>query len=413
MNRRDFFRTSTLGAATGIGATSVAATTPDPIPATQWKPAPDLGTHYEVFEKLSARCEPSMSFLNPAYGDPISWTQEARKTLQACLLYRDQTRDLAPEVVSQEDCGDFTRERVVINTTAGHRAALYLLIPKGLSKPAPAIVALHDHGGFYLWGKEKITAVEPIHPELQRFKDQYYSGRNIADELARLGYVVVIPDMMHWGERGMYFEADPERIRNRTAEVTAEDIKQFNARSWAHEELIGRTALATGTTFSGIITWDDLCAADYLCSRPEVDEERVGCVGLSLGSVRSIFLGALHPKVRASVAVCWMAEYQALVRNNVRWAVGFTKLVPGLYSKLDWPDLAGLHWPGALMTINGLQDELYPLASAKSAVAKIERIFEKMGVSENYEGVFFDAPHEFNREMQEKAFAWLAIQLAK
>jgi len=137
----------------------------------------------------------------------------------------------------------------------------------------------------------------------------------------------------------------------------------------------------------------------------------VGCVGLSVGSVRSIFLGALHEKVRASVAVCWMAEYQALVRNNVRWAVGFTKLVPGLYGKLDWPDLAGLHWPGSLMTINGLKDELYPLDAAQRAVKKAEAIYAKMENPERYEGVFFDGPHEFNADMQAKAFGWLDGQL--
>jgi dienelactone hydrolase len=289
---------------------------------------------------------------------------------------------------------------------------MYVLIPDGLTQRAPAIVALHDHGGFYFWGKEKLVGVEPVHPELQQFKDKYYGGLNLADELARRGYVVAVPDMMHWGERGMYFEADPPRIKNRTLEVSKEDITQFNARSWAHEETIGRTALTCGTTWSGIITNDDYRATDYLLSRPEVDSDRVGCMGLSLGSVRSIFLGALHPKVRASVAVCWMSEYQPLVRNNVRWAVGFTKLVPGLYGKLDWPDLAGLHWPGALMTVNGLKDELHPLAAAKGAVDKAERIFKKMGAPDNYEGVFFDGPHEFNRTMQSKAIAWLKEKLA-
>jgi len=131
-----------------------------------------------------------------------------------------------------------------------------------------------------------------------------------------------------------------------------------------------------------------------------------------VGSVRTIFLGALHPRVRASVAVCWMAEYQPMVRNRVRYGIGFTKLVPGLYGDLDWPDLAGLHLPGALMTINGLKDQLYPLEAAESAVKKIERIFAKAGSPEDYEGVFFDGPHEFNVEMQERAFAWLADHLA-
>lgn len=414
MNRRDFIRSGLLaaGAGTVTGATPALAQDTTPLPETQWKPDPDLGTHWDVFQKISAQCTPKMSFLHDKYSDPAAWAEEARAALVDCFNYTDTTRDLQPEVVRREDCGDFTRERVEINTTAGYRAALYLLVPKNLTGPAPGVVALHDHGGYYFWGKEKLTRVEPVHPELQKFKDKYYSGRDIADELARLGYVVAVPDMMHWGERGMYFEADPERIKNRTPDVTEEDIKQFNARSWAHEELIGRTALTCGTSYSAIITWDDQCAADYLCSRPEVDPDRVGCVGLSLGSVRSIFLGGLHPKVRASVAVCWMSEYQPLVRNNVRWAVGFTKLVPGLYPNLDWPDLGGLHWPGALMTVNGLKDELYPLDAAQRAVAKIEALFKKMGASENYQGVFFDGPHEFNRAMQDRALAFLAEKLA-
>lgn len=412
MKRRDFFRTGMLAAGAGVtlGAGEAGAQE-SALPETQWKPAPDLGTHWDVFQKISAQCTPKQSFLQEQFTDPAAWTEAARATLVDRFRYTDTERDLQPDVVRREDCGDFTRERVEINTTAGFRAALYLLVPKGLTGPAPGIVALHDHGGYYFWGKEKLTRVEPVHPELQKFKERYYSGRDIADELARLGYVVCVPDMMHWGERGMYFEADPPRIKERTLDVTEEDIKQFNARSWAHEELIGRTALTAGTNYSAIITWDDQCATDYLCSRPDVDADRVGCVGLSVGSVRSIFLGALHPKVRASVAVCWMAEYQPLVRNNVRWAVGFTKLVPGLYGQLDWPDLGGLHWPGALMTINGLQDELYPLESAQRAVKKIEHIFEKMGAPEQYQGVFFDGPHQFNRAMQDKAFAFLADKL--
>lgn len=414
MKRRSFLRTGALAAGLGFGPGALPAPAQDarPLPATQGAPDPDLGSHWGLFQKTSAQCTARMSFLNKQYTDAEAWTTEARAKLVDCFSYLDTERNLQPTVLAREDCGDFTRERVEISTTAGFRAALYLLLPKNLSGPAPGIVALHDHGGFYLWGKEKLTRVEPVHPALQAFKDKYYSGRDIADELARLGYVVAVPDMLHWGERGMYFETDPDRVKNRTLDVTEDDIKQFNARSWAHEELLGRTALATGTTYSGIITWDDQCAADYLCSRPEVDADRVGCVGLSVGSVRSIFLGALHPKVRAAVAIGWMAEYQPLIRNRVRWIVGFTKLVPGLYPHLDWPDLGGLHWPGALMTINGLKDELYPLETAQRAVSKVEQIFQKMGTPENYEGIYFDGPHEFNREMQERAFAFLAEKLA-
>ena len=40
----------------------------------------------------------------------------------------------------------------------------YVLVPKNAKLPAPAIVALHDHGAFYLWGKEKLVELEESIP---------------------------------------------------------------------------------------------------------------------------------------------------------------------------------------------------------------------------------------------------------
>ena len=414
MTRRDFIAATYFGAmATAAADTDPpAGDTRTPLPATQHAPRPDLGSHWPLFKRLSARCRPAMSFLEDRFDDPQVWTEEARAELLNDFHYTPPPCDPAPEVLERVDGGMYTRERVLINTTPDIRIPVYVLVPKDLTGPAPGLVALHDHGGFYFWGKEKVVHVEPEHPRLTAYKQTYYGGRSVADELARRGFVVVAPDMLHWGERALYLEDDPERIRKRTLDVTEQDIVEFNARSWAHEELMGRTALACGATWSGIIAWDDLRVTDYLLSRPEVDKGRVGCLGLSVGSVRTIFLGALHPAVRASVAVCWMSEYQPMIRNHVRNGIGFTKLVPGLYGKLDWPDLGGLHWPGALMTINGLKDQLYPLDAARNAVDKLERIFAKAGSPGEYEGVFFDGPHEFNLEMQDRAFAWLAERLA-
>ena len=415
MTRRQFIKAASAGAALSAAHPAVAAEAVgrSPLPTSQGRPAPDLGSHWELFEGLSRDCRPAMSFLEERFTEPGPWTKQAQALLLDLLHYAPAPCEARAEVVETVDCRAYRRERVMISTSPYARIPAYVLVPKGLTKPAPGLVALHDHGGFYFWGKEKVVEVAPEHPELAAFKQTCYEGRSIADELARRGFVVIAADMLHWGERAMYLEEDPERIKHRTSAVKPEDIREFNARSWAHEELLGRTALACGATWAGLIVGDDLRVTDYLLSRPEVDADRVGCLGLSLGSVRTIFLGALHEAVRASVAVCWMAEYQPMVRNHIRNAIGFTKLVPGLYSHLDWPDIAGLHWPGSLMTINGLQDQLYPLGAAQAAVEKVRRIFEKAGAPGAYEGVFFDGPHEFNIEMQERAFAWLGRQLGQ
>jgi cephalosporin-C deacetylase-like acetyl esterase len=45
--------------------------------------------------------------------------------------------------------------------------------------------------------------------------------------------------------------------------------------------------------------WDDIRTLDYLASRPEVDRNRIGWVGLSVGGYRSFMLAALDRRIKA------------------------------------------------------------------------------------------------------------------
>ena len=60
------------------------------------------------------------------------------------------------------------------------------------------------------------------------------------------------------------------------AGITAERIKEFNARASQNEQLVGRTIYAAGFTWSGVMYWDDIRTVDYLLTRPEVDPKRIG-----------------------------------------------------------------------------------------------------------------------------------------
>ncbi|MBM3289106.1 MAG: hypothetical protein FJY92_03050, partial [Candidatus Hydrogenedentes bacterium] len=278
MERRVFIKAASAGAFAPLaGALPAEERTPmASLPARQGAPLADLGSHWPLFEKLAAQsAHPKMSFLNAEFTDINPWLEKARAYVFTCLHYAPPKCGPNPEVLEKVDLGTYTRERVLINTNPDIRIPVYVLVPKGLKKPAPAIIALHDHGGFYYWGKEKLVEIEPEHPALAKHKRTCYGGRSIADELAKRGYVVIASDMLHFGERGLYLDEDPERIKNRTLDVTETDIQEFNARAWAHEELVSRAALACGVTWSGINVMDDQRVADYLISRPEVDPERV------------------------------------------------------------------------------------------------------------------------------------------
>ena len=214
-------------------------------------------------------------------------------------------------------------------------------------------------------------------------------------------------DMFYWGERRMLLPADPPSYRERPVTMSDADIRAFNQRAGQDESLVGRSLFTAGITWPGVIVWDDIRALDYLASRPEVDANRLGCVGLSVGGYRSYLLAALDERIKAAVDVGWMTSFGAQIRQHVIHTMGLSFHINGLYRYLDFPDLAALAAPRALMVINGSRDALFAPEGVKAAFDKIGRLYAKAGAPDRVRCRLFDAPHEFNLEMQAEAWAWL------
>ena len=85
----------------------------------------------------------------------------------------------------------------------------------------------------------------------------------------------------------------------------------------------------------------------------------------------------------------------------------YTKVVPGLYQHLDYPDVAALAMPGALLVINGNKDALFDMEGVKRCFDKLRACYQKAGIPEKFQARLYDSPHEFNAGMQEEAWAWL------
>ena len=409
-DRRKFLQEAGFGALTaftGLGGVRGADAETVSTPA----PGPDIGSLYPFVRSQAVAGEFPLSFLRKEFTDVRAWKRDARGKLLELLHYAPPPCDPRPETVERVDRGDYVQERVYFNTTPDVRAPAFVLIPKKARRPAPGIVALHDHGGFYLWGKEKLLELDDEHPVLADFKRQYYGGKSIASELARAGYVVVVIDMFYWGERRMLLADDPPDWRERPRSITPERIAAFNRRSGESEQLVGRTIFSAGFTWAGAMFWDDVRTVDYLLSRPEVDPGRIGCVGLSVGGVRSAHLAALDDRIRAAVVVGWMTSFPAQLERHVRNTIGHTKLVPGLYRYLDYPDVASLAMPTPLLVINGSKDALFEPSGVRASFEKLAACYAKAGVPERLRTRLYDTPHEFNLEMQAEAWSWLATHL--
>ncbi|MGB2713690.1 MAG: alpha/beta hydrolase family protein [Vicinamibacterales bacterium] len=382
---------------TDVGGTQTPTKAPD---------NPHIGNLYPFVQQQADRSRLELSFLQPQFRDLASWQRTARARVLEHLFYSPAAVSPEPEVIRRSDRGDYIEEYLTFRTTPDLRVPAYLLIPKAATRPAPGVVLLHCHGGAYVWGKEKVVAVENEHPVLSQFKQQLYEGTSIATELVRRGYVVITIDMFYWGERRMLLEEDPASYRERER-MSADEIAAFNRRSSQSEQLVARSLMTAGITWPGVMLWDDLRTLDYLAGRPEVDRQRLGCVGLSVGGYRSFLLAALDQRIKAAVDVGWMTSFASNIRRHVLNTVGLTFHIPGLYRYLDLPDLAALIAPRSVFVINGSKDGLFPRDGVDKAFRKIEACFQKAGVPEHQRCRLYEAPHQFNREMQAEAWEWL------
>lgn len=369
--------------------------------------AADVGSLFSFIESQAKDKAFPLSYLNDQFQDVAEWKQQARGKLKELLHYAPPECPADAEVTERTESGGLVREKILFNTTPHLRVPACVVYQAGAKRPMPAIVALHDHGGFYLWGKEKLVAIEPEHPVLTEFKRRYYAGQSIADTLARQGYFVIVIDMFYWGERRMLMPDDAADWRERPMAMTGERVAAFNQRASQAEQLVGRTIFAAGFTWAGVLFWDDIRTVDYLTTRPEVDSGRIGCVGLSVGGLRSCHLAALDDRIKAAVVVGWMASFPAQLRRHVRNTIGHTKLVPGLYRYLDYPDVASLALPTPLLVIQGSRDGLFEPSGVAACFDKLKRCYAKAGVPDRFRAHVVDAPHEFNGPMQAQAWEWL------
>ncbi len=366
-----------------------------------------LGNLYPFVQGQANRSTFELSFLRPEFTNLRRWQPAARAKVLEHLFYAPPRVDPQPQLVRRTDKGDYVEEYLTFQTTSDLRVPAYVLVPKGAQLPAPGVVVLHSHDGIYLWGKEKVVENEQEHPYLTAFKQRSYAGKSIAAELARRGYVVIAIDMFYWGERRMVLDDDPPAYRERPLTMTEQDIRAFNQRASQDESLIGRSLFTAGITWPGVVLWDDIRSLDYLAARPDVDRNRLGCVGLSVGGYRSFLLAALDERIKAAVDVGWMTSFGSQVKQHVIHSVGLSFHINGLYRYVDMPDMAALIAPRAVLVINGSQDRLFALDGVQTAFDKIARCYAKAGAPGRSRCRLYDAPHEFNLEMQAEAWEWL------
>lgn len=227
---------------------------------------------------------------------------------------------LQPRVVRREELADHTRLLVHYRTDrAGapdSEPDAYLLLPHGFTGRRPGMVVLHQTTNEHIAQAAGLSGRETMH---------------LALHLVRRGYVCLAPRNFLWSREGV-------PLQQITSDLLGRRWREGNA-----GEFQWRTGMAR-------MTWDAMRAADYLISRPEVDPDRIGCIGHSLGGKEALYLPAFDPRIRATVS-CEGGIGLKFSNWEADWYLG--KQIRGENFNSDHHELLALIAPRAFLLIGG------------------------------------------------------------
>ena len=324
------------------------------------------------------------------------WRKVARQKVFDCMLTPPPVSSDGYElkVLAEEQRDGYKARKIEIRLSRYYTVPAYLLVPDGKG-PFPAVNALHDHGAHLFIGKEKM--IRPlvfedslVRVDAQQWADQLYEGQFVGDYLARHGYVVFSADAPMWGERGQ--QEGPKRDRY---------------------DMIAGNMMMYGIDLSAYMTYDDIAGTEFLASLPEVDATRIGCMGCSMGAYRAWMLSALSDRIKAGAAVCWMVTTDEQMSFNYSRTEngGFANCFPGLRRWLDYPHVASMACPKAMLFINGSQDKLFPVPGVEKAFRVMHDTWKSQGANEKLETELWDIPHSCPVRAQERVLQFFRKNL--
>ncbi len=357
-------------------------------------------TKYEFERNLPAYADSLLKDLtfplaweNSGMTDFDLWRKAARQKVFDCMLMAPPAGDGHVNVLCEEQRQGYKAQKLEIRLSRYYTVPAYVLIPDG-EGPFPAVNALHDHGGHLFIGKEKMIRPLACEPDdVKKDADEWvagYGGQFFGDYLAQHGYVVFSADAPMWGERGQKEGVQRDRY-----------------------DMIAGNMMMYGVDLSAYMTYDDISGTEFLASMPQVDAQRIGCVGWSMGGYRAWMLSALSDRIKVGASVCWMVttDEQMSFKYSRTENGGFANCFPGLRRWMDYPHMASMACPKAMLFINGSQDKLFPVAGVEKAFSIMHNTWQSQQADDKLDTEIWDMPHSCNVKVQERVLQFFQKHL--
>ncbi len=369
-----------------------------------------IGAYGAWAAEIVGRKVGSHSLRSGDFSDVDTWREAARKRVWERLAPPELPELPAVQVDAIGTYEGLSYERLSWQLPYGPRTEAVFLKPEGATEPLPGVLALHDHGGMKYFGWRKIARIEEaLHPILQEHQESGYGGLAWANEIAKQGYAVLVPDTFTFGSRRVRIADVLPRIVGKGVDPSpdepSEEIHAYNRWAGEHEHIMAKSLFSAGTTWPALFLRDDQVALSVLGARPDVDSERLGCGGLSGGGLRTVFLAGMDDRIRCCFCAGFMTTWNDLVlyKNHTHTWMTYVPLLP---RELDFPEILGLRAPKPTLVLHCTEDPLFTNDEVEVSRQILAEVYQRAGASEAFRLSCYEGGHKLDAPMQEEAFAW-------
>ena len=280
------------------------------------------------------------------------------------------------EIIEQLKEDNYTRLTINFTVAENERVPAYLYVPIRKSKKdkLPAMLALHPTGAL---GKGIVDGQSEL------------PNRAYAKELAERGYVVIAPDYPSFG-----------------------DLKEYDFKTDRYQ---------SGTMKS---IFDDIRCVDLLEAREDVDPDRIGVIGHSLGGHSALFAGAFDTRLKVVVSSCgWtlMDYYNAGEETTKKYegALGpwaQERYMPLLRDKydldikkipFDFDEVIAALAPRAFFSNSPVNDSNFNIKGVRKGIAAVSEVYDFLGVKDKLEVHYPNSEHDFPPEVRFEAYRFI------
>ena len=296
------------------------------------------------------------------------WRNKVKAKLLELMGDFPEKTDPKLEIEYEKDFDNFKEIRFTFFSEEYAKIPCHLLIPMLNKEKYPLAVCLQGHS-------------KGMHISLGRVKyegdEKSIAGaRDFGIQAVAEGYCALIMEQRCFGER-----SDARSPEKHTFQNTC-----------THAAL---NAMLLGRTLMGERVWDTMRAIDIMESFPEVDMNKIICMGNSGGGTTAFYTACLDKRITAAMPSCSVCTFEASIMKVDHCSCNY---IPNIMKYFDMPDLACLIAPRPLVVVAGKEDEIFPLYGVTESFNKIEEIYNAFGYSDNCKLVIGNGGHRFYPE---------------